>query len=50
MRTRKKDTFVRVRPNKSVNDLICAAGENKSAFIPTAIERYLIALANLDTV
>ena len=49
-RRSKKDDFVGVRLNKSVNTLMLAAGENKSAFIRTAIERYLIALAEMDTV
>ena len=48
-RRSKKDVFVGVRLNKSVNNLMLAASENKSAFIRTAIERYLIALAEMDT-
>ena len=49
MRRSKKDTFIGIRINKSVNKLIEQGGENKSEFIRTAIERYLIALADLDT-
>ena len=49
IRRSKKDVFVGVRLNKSVNNLILAAGENKSEFVRTAIERYLITLADMDT-
>ena len=49
MRTSKKNVFVGIRINKAVNAHIEQRGENKSAFIRTAIERYLIALAEMDT-
>ena len=49
MRTSPKNVFVGVRINKSVNKLIEQGGQNKSEFIRTAIERYLITLADLDT-
>ena len=50
MRRSKKDRFIGIRINKSVNALIEQSGENKSEFIRTAIERYLITLADMDTV
>ena len=49
-RRSKKDRFIGIRINKSVNNLIEQRGENKSAFIRTAIEHYLITLANMDAV
>lgn len=49
MRRNKKDRFVGIRINKSLNALIERSGQNKSAFIRTAIERYLITLADMDT-
>ena len=49
IRTSKKDRFIGIRINKSVNALIEQSGQNKSAFIRKAIERYLITLAEMDT-
>lgn len=49
LRTSPKNVFVGVRLNKSLHKLICAADENKSAFIRRAIERYLLTLDELET-
>lgn len=49
-RRSKKDRFIGIRINKSVNALIEQSGQNKSQFIRTAIEHYLITLENMDAV
>jgi len=47
-----KDVFVGVRISSSLDKLIGirASTKTKSAFIRTAIERYILCLAELDTV
>ena len=50
IRTSPKDVFVGVRINKAIDDRICASDKTKSDFVRCAIERYLISLAELETV